>query len=115
MTRIKGIAVVLSERVQTGVDALGAPVYTDVTCTVENVLVGQPSSEDAAQAWDLYGKRAAYTLAIPKGDTHAWTDAEVTLPAPFSGRYRTIGFPTAGIEENIPLDWNKKVQVERYG
>ena len=26
-----------------------------------------------------------------------------------------IEWPLEGIEENIPLDWNKKVMVERYG
>ena len=24
-------------------------------------------------------------------------------------------FPVKGIEENIPLDWNEKVMVEKYG
>jgi hypothetical protein len=32
----------------------------------------------------------------------------------FGQRFRTIGFPTQGIEELIPLAWNKKVKVERY-
>ena len=61
----------------------------------------------------MYGKRVAYTLAIPKGDTHRWEDAEVALPEPFAGTYHTIGYPTAGIEANIPLRWNKKVLIER--
>jgi len=113
MTRIMGVTVLLTQKTQTGTDPLKAPVYTETPTPVENVLVGQPTSEDAATAWNLYGKRIAYTLAIPKGDTHVWEDTVVTLPAPFAGTYRTVGFPTAGIEANIPLDWNKKVQVER--
>ena len=60
------------------------------------------------------GKKIAYTLAIPKGDENTWEDTFVTLPAPFGGTYRTIGSPTAGIEENIPLRWNKKVHLERF-
>ncbi len=114
MTRIKGVRVLLTQKTQAGVDELKAPVYTETQVAVENVLVGQPTSEDAATAWNLYGKRIAYTLAIPKGDAHNWTDTTVTLPAPFQGVYKTVGFPTAWIEENIPLDWNMKVQVERY-
>lgn len=114
MTRIKGITVLLTQKTQTGIDALKAPIYSTTQVSVENVLVGQPTSEDAATVWNLYEKRVVYTLAIPKGDTHDWTDTLVTLPAPFAGVYRTVGIPTAGIEENIPLDWNKKVQVERY-
>lgn len=114
MTRIKGVTVMLTQKTQTGTDPLKAPVWTETQITVDNVLVGQPTSEDAATVWNLYGKRVAYTLAIPKGDAHDWQDTVVTLPAPFAGVYRTVGIPTAGIEENVPLDWNRKVQVVRY-
>ena len=55
---------------------------------------------------------SAYAILKASDD---WTDTEVILPEPFAGRYRTIGYPTAGIEANIPLRWNKKVKVERYG
>ena len=114
MIRIRGITVEVCVRTQTGVDALKAPVYEERWETVENVLVGQPTSDDAATAWNLYGKRIAYTLAIPKGDAHVWRDTLVRLPEPFEGVYRTVGVPAAGIEENVPLCWNKKVQVERH-
>lgn len=34
----------------------------------------------------------------------------------FLGRkWHVLGFAIEGIDENIPLDWNKKVMVERYG
>lgn len=79
---------------------------------VDGVLVGQPTTEESAEAMNLFGKKVAYWLAIPKGNTHDWTDAYVTLPEPFSGVYRTVGWPVAGIEENIPLRWNKKVRLE---
>ena len=79
-------------------------LYGTTNETISNVLIGEPA---------LNGKN--YTLGIPKGDTNDWTDTEVILPEPFAGRYRTIGYPTAGIEANIPLRWNKKVKVERYG
>lgn len=32
----------------------------------------------------------------------------------FGADWKVIAIPTEGIEELIPLDWNKKVQVERY-
>lgn len=105
----------LLNRTQTGTDAFNRPVYKEVPEEVENVLVGQPTSDEITNTLNLTGKRVAYVMGIPKGDAHNWVDAAVILPEPFAGTYRTIGFPLAGIEANIPLSWNKKVQVERYG
>lgn len=79
---------------------------------VGGVLVGQPSTEETVEAMNLFGKKVTYWLALPKGDANEWADAYVTLPEPFSGVYRTVGWPVAGIEENIPLRWNKKVRLE---
>ena len=112
---IKGVTVTLIEKQKTGVDAFNTDIVEDVAVPVENVLVGEPSSDDVTDTLNLYGKVVSYVLAIPKGDEHKWTDAEVILPKPFDGKYRTIGYPTSGIEELIPLAWNKKVKVERYG
>ena len=112
---MRGITIQLCEKTQIGIDELNRPVYDYELTEVGNVLVGQPSSEDIESTLSLYGKKVAYTLAIPKGDTHKWEDTEVYLPSPFHGRYKTIGYPTAGIESLIPLDWNKKVHIERYG
>lgn len=111
MTLIKGVTVKLSVRKQTGVDGFDRPVYEEVCEPVENVLVGEPSAEDVTNELNLSGRRIAYTLAVPKGDAHDWTNATVEV---FGEKFRTIGAPTQGIEENIPLDWNKKVKVERY-
>lgn len=110
-TLIKGTPVKLHIRTQNGVDAFNRPIYADETVTVDNVLIGSPSSEDVINEMNLSGKRIAYTLGIPKGDTHSWENADVEF---FGMKFRTIGFPTQGIEENIPLSWNKKVQVEHY-
>lgn len=112
---IKGITVTLVKKVETGTDDFGAPITEAVEITVENVIVGQPDTDEVATTMNLHGKLISYTLAVPKGDQNDWTDAEVILPEPFSGKYRTIGYPTAGIESNIPLYWNKKVRLERYG
>lgn len=108
---IKGIPVKLSVRTQKGIDDFNRPIYETSQEVVENVLVGEPSTEDVVNELNLSGKRIAYTLAIPKGDTHVWEDTEVEF---FGRKFRTIGLPIEGIEENLPLSWNKKVKVERY-
>lgn len=106
-----GISIILYEKTEAGMDPFGKPIYTEAPLVVENVLIGEPSNEDIVDALNLYGKRVAYTLGIPKGDLHTWEDSTVEF---FGQRFRTIGFPTQGIEELIPLAWNKKVKVERY-
>jgi len=112
---IKGITIQLVTLTETGRNRLNEPIYSETTVNVDNVLVGEPSTDDITNALQLFGKKVAYTLAIPKGDTNNWVDAKVILPAPFNGTYLTIGYPTSGIESNIPLHWNKKVKIERYG
>lgn len=110
---IKGIDVVLYERVKTGeTDAFGREIYTETPVTVENVLVAPASSTDVVASTQLYGKKAVYTLAIPKGDAHTWENCRVDF---FGQSWRCFGFTYAGIDQNIPLAWNAKVQVERYG
>lgn len=112
MAMIKGITVILYEKTQIGTDAFNRPIYDEKEVEVENVLVAPSTSDDIVTSQDLYGKKAVYTLAIPKGDMHNWLDAKVKF---FGQEWKTFGFPLQGIEENIPLDWNKKVMVERYG
>lgn len=111
---MKTVSVILTEKTQSGTDAFNQPVYTTEDKTVSGVLVGEPSTDDITNAFTTYGAKLVYTLAIPKGDTHNWEDTTVTLPEPFAGTYHTVGIPTAGIEANIPLRWNKKVKLERY-
>lgn len=111
-TIIKGTPVKLHVRTQNGKDGFDRPTYDDEIVTVDNVLIGEPSTEDITNELNLSGKRIAYVLAIPKGDTHIWTDTIVEF---FGGKFKTVGIPTQGIEDNIPLAWNKKVKVECYG
>ena len=111
-SHIHGIRVQVAVETVTGHDALNAPIISTSWEYVDNVLVGQPTTQEQVDSHQLYGKRIAYVLAIPKGDTHNWTDTRVILPPPMAGEYKTFGLPTAGIEENIPLDWNIKVNVE---
>lgn len=64
--------------------------------TVGNVLIGEPSG-------------SGYTVALPKGDTHDWTDRKIGF---WGALWRTVGAPEQGIEANIPLAWNKKITVQ---
>lgn len=112
MANLKGITVTLINKIETSKDPLGQPIYEDLPIEVDNVLVAPTSSDDVVNQLSLTGKKAVYTLAIPKGNTNDWEDKEVLF---FNQRWRTFGIPTEGIEELIPLDWNKKVMVERYG
>ena len=111
MARLKGITITLINKVQTGTDPFDNPIYEDVEIAVDNVLVSPTSSDDVVNTMDLTGRKAVYTLAIPKGDTNDWENKEVRF---FGERWRVIGMPLQGIDELIPLDWNKKVMVERY-
>lgn len=115
MTHLNTVTVFLITKTQTGVDVFNHPIYTETETEVDGVLVGEPSTDDITTSINIYGKKAGATLAIPKGDTHDWTDTTVRLPAPWNGVYKTIGVPKYGIESNIPLDWNGKVLLEKYG
>ena len=108
---MKGITVKLWERTQTGTDAFNDPVYALTSTNVDNVLVGQPTTEEVTSSTDLYGKKIEYMLGIPKGDTHDWTDTAVEF---FGRTYRTFGDVIEGIEANVPTPWHKKVRVCRY-
>lgn len=112
MGMLKGITVTLIDKVETGKDPFGTPIYEDKEIEVSNVLVSPTSSDDIVNQLTLTGKKAIYTLAIPKEDTHDWENKKVRF---FGKMWRTFGEPLEGIEELIPLDWNMKVTVEHYG
>lgn len=111
MGRLRGISIILYTKNKVGEDEFGAPVYDELPEVVNDVLVGEPEGSDVTDTLNLTGKRLAYTLAIPKGDTHEWRDRKVEF---FGRKFRTFGEPVEGIEGMIPLRWNKKVKVERY-
>ena len=112
MAMIKGMDVVIVIKKQVGESGFGEPVYEYSEEVVKNVLVAPSSTEDIISSQDLYGKKAVYTLAIPKGDMHIWENTKVKF---FGRTWRTIGIPLEGMEANIPLNWNKKVTVELDG
>lgn len=109
---MKGTTVQLVVGTVTSYDPFGNPVETEQLVDVADVLVGQPSTDDITSSIQLYGKRIDYVLGIPKGDKNDWTDATVYI---WGERFRTIGYPMTGEQENIPLRWGKNVKVERYG
>lgn len=109
---IRGITVTLYERTQTGTDAFHAPIWTETPVDVENVLVTPSGEQDVISDLQLYGKRSEYELSIPKGDTHVWEGARVDF---FGESWRCFQFSRSWIEANVPLKWNRKIKVERYG
>ena len=56
MTYLKGIPVILIDKVMDGRDNFGHPVYHDVEIEVQNVLVAPTSTEDITNQMNLTGK-----------------------------------------------------------
>ena len=108
---LTGITVTLYVKTLAGLDALGAPIYSEQKIDVPDVLVAPVTETDIVNTTDLSGGKAVYQLAIPKGDANDWEDVTVEF---FGEKWKTTGIPIEGIVENIPLRWNKKVTVERY-
>lgn len=108
---MKGETIQLVVKTKTGTDPFGAPIYTEELVNVDDVLIGQPSSDDVISELSLSGKTIAYMLGIPKGDAHNWVDTEVQF---WGKRFRTIGIPITGTQANIPLRWGQNIKVEAY-
>lgn len=119
MARLQGITVTLYELEQTGTDDCGAPIYEENPVNVDNVLVGEPSTDDITTSVSLYGKKITYMLGIPKGDRHDWMDKKVSWTDAYGLTHtvKTFGYPITGVEENIPpqIPWHMKVRCEAYG
>lgn len=114
---MRGITVTLYEQTQSGTDPFGAPIYTETAEQVDNVLVGEPSTDDITISTAIYQKKIQYMLGIPKGDTHDWQDKHVSWTDAYGRVHhvRTFGFPITGIETLIPTPWHMKVRCEAYG
>lgn len=111
-----GITVTLYEPTRTGTDALNNPVIEYHAVSVDNVLVGEPTSDEVSSSTQAYGKLCRWMLGIPKGDRHNWTDAKVTWT--MCGQIieaQTFGPPIMGIEELVPGPWHMKVRCQQYG
>ncbi len=108
---LKGESVVLIEKNDTGEkDEFGTTIFEDVETTIENVLINSSTASEVLDSTNFTGEKNLYTLAIPKSDTHDWINNHVR----FWGKEWNVISETQGIESLTPLDWNKKVVVERY-
>ena len=115
---MKGITVTLYETTPTSdVDAFGVPIIKETAVTVDNVLVGEPSTDDIVTSTAMYQKQIRFMLGIPKGDTHDWQDKKVSWTDAYGRTItcKTFGYPITGVEANIPTKWHMKVRCERYG
>ena len=108
---IKGISVILHERVRTGTDAFNAPIYSAVAVEVKNVLVQPVTDSVITSESQMDGKLLEYELSIPKGDRHSWEDSTVEF---FGKKWQTVGPVKEWIEELLPLDWNRKIKAVLY-
>ena len=116
MGKIKGITVTLYETASTSKDPFGAPILIETPVQVDNVLIGEPSTDDVASSTQLYGRVIQYMLGIPKGDAHDWVNKKVEWSDSYGTHtVKTFGFPITGIEEMVPGDWHMKVRCEQYG
>lgn len=106
---MRGIKVILHEKIENGRDPFGVPVFDEIVSEVDNVLVSPSGDNEIVNAMQLYGKHLVYTLGIPKGDKHNWENAEVEF---FGRKFRTFGGIEEGQEELVPTPWHKKVKVE---
>ena len=109
---MKSMTVQLVKKTLEGTDPFGAPIYKEELINVPGCLVGPGNADQIIQATEKYGKKVAYTIGVPKGDTHNWIDTDVIF---YGERFHTIGLPEKGMPENIPLYWGQNVMVERYG
>ena len=111
MSKLKGITVTLLGETVKGKDPFGKEIIEESAINIENVLVAPATTDDIKNQLNIDGKKIEYTLAIPKNDTNDWTDKKVIF---FGQTWHTVGIPLEGISDLIPLEWNRKVTVERY-
>lgn len=99
------------------VDPFGNVIYTEQAVTVDNVLVGEPTTDDITTSTALYQKTIRFMLGIPKGDTHDWMDKKVSWTDAYGRTItcKTFGYPITGVEANIPTPWHMKVRCEDFG
>lgn len=118
MARIKGTTVILYGETITGYDEFGTPIIEQTEISVDNVLVGEPSTDEITTSVSMYGKKIQYMLGIPKGDTNDWMDKVVSWTDAYGTEHKvkTFGFPITGIEANLPVQipWHMKVRCEAY-
>lgn len=111
MNFLHGQTIKLTIKTRTGADAFNAPLYSETEEDVENVLIAPTADAEVVNDIQLYGKASTYTLCIPKGDAHTWTDTKIKF---FNKTWRSIGPIVEFQEELVPGPWNKKIKVVLY-
>lgn len=111
MLTIQGQTVKLYDTSQTDTDPFGQPIMTEEVVEIENVLIEPASNEDITNSLDIDGKKVTYILHIPRTDTHDWRDKKVEF---YGQIFRTFGDCLIYDPDLTPLEWGKKIKVERY-
>ncbi len=111
MGLIKTVTIQLQVKTLQETDILNHLIYATEWIDVPGVLIGEPSSDEITNSFNMYGKQITAMLAIPKGDTNNWEDTLIKFN---DVTYRTIGAPIEGIEANVPLSWHRKVRLVKY-
>lgn len=110
---IKGVPVILHINEVTGKDGFNQDIVTPTSVTVENVVIGQPSSQDVLNEYNLSGKTISYILAIPAADDHVWENTVVEF---YGRKWRTVGIADQYMDGFMgdAFPWNKRIKVEAY-
>lgn len=108
---MRGITVTLFAEEITGTNEFGEDIYSETAIDVDDVLVSPASDQEILDANNLYGKKAEYTLGIPKGDAHDWENKHIRF---FDQDWQSFGIPLKGIDALVPTKWNMKVMVMRH-
>lgn len=114
---MRGITVTLFEKTQAGTDPFGNPIFSETPVQVDDVLIGEPTTDDITSSTQMYGKVIRFMLGIPKGDAHNWENARIEWTDAYGTlhKVRSFGFPITGVQANVPTRWHKKVRCEDYG
>lgn len=108
---IKGVDVEVSAPTYGTKDRFGNSTVTYGKAETVNVLI-VPGATDLLEASRPEGATVAYTLHFPKTYTASLEGCIVTLPQPWGGTYAVLGDPKPYIDENVPGQWDRPVEVE---
>lgn len=109
--RLNRTTIKIAVLTEAGTDAFHRPITTKVWEEVKGCVVGSPSSDDVTNELNLSGKRIAYVILIPKGDTHTWEGTEVEIGGEV---YKTIGKPVRSFADLPRIPCDQRISVERY-
>lgn len=107
---LKGTTILLHKFTYTEWNAFGeASQPIEEVTVIEDCLVAPSTAQDMEESMNLFGKRATYVLALPKGNADNFTNNEVEW---LGHRFKVVGTPIEGVEANVPTRWHRKVYLE---